>query len=255
MGSGDVYKRQVDNVVLEEGPQRQFVLLLQEVHNFRIAVAPGGLGRVDFLNGRDQLRVGGVAAGGAAVVDAEDRSRLLDEDVVQDRVIGTAGDVNAAPLSHEDVPEDEGASRTVVGIVAADRVMDEVVADHDAAERPVEPGVESPRVGRVVGAAVHLVELVDIVVAAIEEGITGCVMDEVVGHVAADHTLVALCVVHETGRVDRRRVLGLEGPVVMEVIVDNVVARVLEGHALAGVAVDDHASLSLIHISEPTRPY
>ena len=154
--------------------------------------------------------------------------------------------MDAAPLSHEDVAEDQRAARTIVGIVSADRVMDVVVADDDTAERPVEPGVEGPRVGRVVGTAVDLIVLVHVVVATVEEGITRSVVDQVIGHVTADDTLVPLGVVDEAGRVDGGRVLRLEDAVVVQVVVDDVVARVFQGQALAGVAVHDDTSLAEI---------
>ena len=94
-----------------------------------------------------------------------------------------------------------------------------------------------------------LVELVHVVVAAIEEGVARRVVDQVIGHVTADDTLVPLGIVDEAGRVDGGRVLGLQHAVVMQVVVDDVVARVLQGQAFAGHAVHDDASLAeIVHV-------
>ena len=199
-------------------------MFLQEIHDLRVSLAPGWLCGVNFLHGGNEFGIGGVSSGHASVINPEDRPLILDEDVIEDRVVGTAGNVDAAPISHEDVAIDERSTSAVVGIVAAHGVMDEIIADHDAAECPVEPGVEGPRVRCVVGAAVHLVELVDVVVAAIEESVARRVVDQVVSHIATDDSLVPLGIVNQTGGVNRRRVLGFQYAVMVQVVVDDVVA-------------------------------
>src|SRR5207247_6350847 len=123
-----------------------------------------------------------------ARVGGQERPRAGD-DVVDEHIVAPAAVLQRrAGHGVKYVPFDTNAGQRVIQINAVDAgaglpcldIVNEIVTNHDAAETPIAPGVDGPRVARREANVVDLVELDDVLVAVIENRRVGRVVDPIV---------------------------------------------------------------------------
>ena len=161
----------------------------------------------------------------AAAADEHGAGRLVDDVAENDRPAGAVVEVHALGAVQ---------ARTV-------DVVDEVVSDHVAADRPIAAGVEDAHVARLLANVVDFVQLHHVLVAEETDGPVRGVVDEVMSGAVA-HAL----------ELNRRQYVRCSRGKMMDVVVDHVVAGGRQRAAVAAVDADA-GSADLVDVAARPR--